>query len=436
MREGDKKQHSTIAAEIAAFAVSALVLAAALILVALIPQESIYDNMLSSAEYLRDGELFGDAIDGINGSRIDRYADSILLGIAWQYDKSHPFISVMRSAFYSTPLKNENYNLYDAVAGGLGANEQYIRYWHGSIAVVRPLLLIFDLKGIYIFNSVILAGLLIVFGIITIRDRAYVPFAAMLCGLLFTQAVFVPLSLEYTWTFMLMFIFSISAYKLARAEKRKSYGCLFVISGVATAYFDFLTTETICLTIPLLLILWVEGRAADKKVLWRTAVKAALCWGAAFVGMWVLKWGLASLILKENVMSYVTGHVQERLGGEIGLSLGSYLSSAVIRNVLCLFPAEYGNAGIIAAIMLVLGICYVLYVYRKDTVNKDKILLYGAIALVPYIRYLVLHNHAYLHYFFTYRAQMCMIMSVGLIIHETADIRLPGKRHKNKRLKR
>lgn len=432
MREGDKKQRSSIAAEIAAFAVSALVLAAALIIVALIPQESIYDNMRSSAEYLCEGEQFIDAVEGINGSCIDRYADSILLGIAWQYDKAHPFTSVMRSAFYSTPLKNENYNLYDAVAGGLGANEQYIRYWHGSIAVVRPLLLFFDIREIYIFNSVVLAGLMIAFVIIMIRDRAYAALAAMLCGLLFTQAVFVPLSLEYTWTFMLMFIFSISAYKLARAGKRKSYGCLFVISGVSTAYFDFLTTETICLSVPLLLILWVEGKGADKKELWRIAIKAVLCWGASFAGMWSLKWGLASLILQENVMPYVTQHVQERLGGEIGLSTGSYLSSAVIRNVLCLFPAEYGNAGIIAAIMLVLGICYVLYVYRKDTVNKDKILLYGAIALVPYIRYLVLHNHAYLHYFFTYRAQMCMIIAVGFIMQETVDIPFPGSKHKKK----
>ena len=121
---------------------------------------------------------------------------------------------------------------------------------------------------------------------------------------------------------MLMFIFSISAYKLARAGKRKSYGCLFVISGVSTAYFDFLTTETICLSVPLLLILWVEGKGADKKELWRIAIKAVLCWGASFAGMWSLKWGLASLILQENVMPYVTQHVQERLGGEIGLSTG------------------------------------------------------------------------------------------------------------------
>ncbi len=83
MRDGDNKQHNTIAVEIAAFAVSALVLAAALIIVALIPQESIYENMLSSAEYLCEGEQFKDAVEGINGSCIDRYADSILLGIAW-----------------------------------------------------------------------------------------------------------------------------------------------------------------------------------------------------------------------------------------------------------------------------------------------------------------------------------------------------------------
>ena len=53
-----------------------------LVLTALIPVSAIQDNMQESAQYLKNCELFGTVIDGAEGSRIDRYADSILLGIA------------------------------------------------------------------------------------------------------------------------------------------------------------------------------------------------------------------------------------------------------------------------------------------------------------------------------------------------------------------
>lgn len=104
---------------------------------ALIPRDAIRNNMTESAEFLKDGELFGEKIKGVDGSKIDRYADSILLGIAYQYDSGHPLESVMKSAYYYTEYQNENVNLYDAVTGGYEANQQYMRYWHGSIAVVR-----------------------------------------------------------------------------------------------------------------------------------------------------------------------------------------------------------------------------------------------------------------------------------------------------------
>ena len=43
--------------------------------------------------------------------------------------------------------------------------------------------------------------------------------------------------------------------------------------------------------------------------------------------------------------------------------------------------------------------------------------------IIPYIRYIVLHNHSYVHSFFTYRAQMATIIAVVLIVGETAGFR-------------
>ena len=67
------------------FVTAASLMLGALLLSALVPKEAIKEKTLESAEYLYEGELFGEALSGIEGSRIDRYADAILLNIAWHY---------------------------------------------------------------------------------------------------------------------------------------------------------------------------------------------------------------------------------------------------------------------------------------------------------------------------------------------------------------
>ena len=61
---------------------------------------------------------------------------------------------------------------------------------------------------------------------------------------------------------------------------------------------------------------------------------------------------------------------------------------------------------------------YIAYVYRVKGADKKQILMYVFIGCIPYIRYLVLHNHAYLHNFFTYRAQLATILAMILILEE------------------
>lgn len=112
----------------------------------------------------------------------------------------------------------------------------------------------------------------------------------------------------------------------------------------------------------------------------KEAAKLTLVWGFGYVGMWVMKWVMASLILGENVMPYVTEHIGERLYGDIGVSQLTYICGW-------------------------------------------HILMYMLPGLVPYIRYLVLHNHSYLHCFFTYRAQMATVLAIVLILEEVVDWR-------------
>ncbi len=403
-----------------------ILLTGLLVLVAMIPQSAIKQNVLESAEFLCEEELFGTVIEGVEGSKIDHYADSILLAIAWQYDGEHPVKSVMTSSYYYTEYQNENKNLLDAVTNDLESNQQYLRYWHGSNAIVRPLLLILNIQQIYLLNGIVMAVLIIWLLGMFFRRKEYLPALAVLMGLVMTAFWFVPLSLEYTWTYLLMLIVSIVGVKLARLKKWNCMGMLFLLSGVITNFLDFLTTETLTLLVPLLLILWVdmhENRSQRTSHLFSKSVKAVVAWTCGYAGMWVMKWMMASILLQKNVMLYVTGHVKERIGGDIGVGLWSYVTNAVWRNVKCLFPFEYGNVGLLAGIAILFLASYVGYVHQKNKINKERILLYMAIGMIPYIRYMIFHNHSYLHCFFTYRAQMATIMGVVMIVAELTEWR-------------
>ncbi len=405
------------------FAVILVCFNAALILTARIPQEAIRGNMLSSAEWLCQETGFPQMRQGVEGSRLDRYADSILLNILWHYDTSHPYVSVMRSAYYSRPDQNENENLLEAVRDGRDADQEYLRYWHGSSIFVRPLLQWFTLEQIYIINGILLVLLNILLFLILFKQKAYVPLAGILAGYVAVSLWYVPLSLEYTWVFLLLPLCAGLAFRAAVKGWRKWYGAFFLAFGMITNYLDFLTTETLTLTIPLLLLLWEErrkGREQDGKGKWQLPVKLIVCWGIGYAGTWISKWILASAAMGENVLPYVTGHVAERIGGlSVGnIGMSAYLGGALVRNLTCLFPLEYGAGGIMSGIALLLGILYLGWVYRGKDTDRKQIVMYAVIALLPYMRYLLLHNHAYLHCFFTYRAQIAGVLAVLMILEE------------------
>lgn len=296
------------------FFIIVILLLCMLVLSAVIPRSSIKENVYESAIYLCEGELFGEVIEDVKGSKIDRYADSILLAIAYQYDSEQPLTSVMWSSYYYTEYQNENENLLDAVTNNYDANQQYVRYWHGSNAIVRPLLTFLNLKQIYILNGIILG---------------------------------------------------------------------------------LLTTETLTLTVPLLLILWVQQnqhRHENRQASIGITIKAIVAWGIGFL---------------------------------------QYIFGAIWNNIKCLFPFEYGMIGALIGSVLVLLVLYIGYVYRGKKIDRKCVLLYALIGLIPYIRYVVLHNHSYLHCFFTYRAQMATILAIVLILEQLTDGRYPI--HANRR---
>ena len=417
------------------FVLAVFVLLGTLVLIAMIPRSYIKANMEESAKYLCDGEVFDEIIEDISGSKYDHYADSILLAINYQYDNEKPITSVMWSSYYYNKYQNENVNLLDAVTNDREANEQYLRYWHGSNVIVRPLLVIFNIKQIYILNAILLVALITANIIILIRKKAYIPIVGLMAGLVGTSFWFVPFSLEYTWTFMLMLIILPVCILLAYNDKEDKLGLVFMLGGIFTNYLDFLTTETLTFTVPLLMTLWIlqnRGKFENTKQMFLIAAKWIAAWTFGYIGMWLMKWIIASIVLGENVLPYIVPHVSERIGGDIGVGPIKYVFGAIWRNIQCLFPLEYGIIGTFIGIIIVLFIIYTGYVYHADNIDVKGLFPYIIVGMIPYVRYVVLLNHSYLHYFFTYRAQLATILAIVLLIDKLVDGRWPVGVNKRK----
>ena len=418
-----------------------------------VPQNRITDNMLRSADYLCEKDVFFDMMEGITPTKIDRYADSITLNIAWNLGGDNALESVMRDDYYTSDYLNENTNFKASVTGEENERyyySQYLRYWHGSAGIARLLHIFMTVKQIYILNAVIILLLIGVLTFLFIRNRAYDIAAGMWIGLIATSSWFVPLSLEYTWVYIIMLAVTLAVYLLAL--KGNYTACTFIVFAGAMIcnFLDFLTAETLTLTLPLLVMMRVSlkenkaiitGQGFVKKLFNRDNVRlivCALCWSAGYALTWVSKWIISAAVLHENVMPYVTEHISERLGGEVpGDSISSFglLFGAIRRNVFSLFPIGYGAPGVVAAVIILIGMAYVAFVYRKKGPDIRQIALYAVIGLVPYIRYLVLHNHSYIHRFFTCRAQMVTVMATVLIICELTGLGKDGIQKRKRKTK-
>ena len=408
------------------FVLAAAVMLGLLVCAALVPREAIRKQVTESAEYLCRTDEYAMAAEGVESSRIDHYADAVLLNIAWYMKAEDPLRSALKAEYYDAEGLQKPELLREALEHGLLPNELYLRYWHGSLALVRPMLTFLTLPQIYLWHSILLgllaAGLLFRL----FRRKDFIAAAGILCGMIGTACWYIPRSLEFTWVFLILLLqlhLVISRFFPKDWFRR---GLFFLLSGMITNYLDFLSCETLTLLMPLLMLLWTERDAGKPD--WKTLGKTALLWGIGYGGMYLVKWAAASLALGESALPYVTGSISRRLVGQVGeMDFFSELFWALFRNVYYLFPMDYGFAGTAAGIAAMIAAGYIGYVHRRKKYDKALIGRFAAIGAVPFLRYLVLMNHSYMHAFFTYRAQFTTIFAVVLMLAELTGWRL--KKH-------
>lgn len=423
------KKIKSLTSYILIIAVSVALLAGFLLASAYIPQKWIQKHMEESADILSEHDRIWYMIPGVESSQNHLYADAITANIAYHFSDDNPLESVMW-ARYCWQDGDVNTSFRTSVQNHLGAETQYLRYWHGSAAVVRLLHLLFNIRQIYWLHAFMIMGLLAALLVLLIKNRMYAEAAAFAFSVIMVSVWFVPFCLEYTWTFLCMLTASVTGVQLVLKGRRNLFGVFFLITGIVTVYLDFLSTETLTLVIPLLLVLRAMekhgGNSGEGGNPWILALKSSALWAIGYAGMWVSKWLLASAVLYKNVMPYVGSHIGDRISGtNPDGSLAGFIAGAIFRNVKCLLPFDYGMIG--AAILLVtIAVFIVLPVVMdkvtvRSNIDKKIIALYFLIGGIPILRFAVLRNHSWYHRSFTFRALAGTLLALCFIITELIE---------------
>lgn len=389
--------------------ISFLCCVCAQIAVLCIGQQMIQENCGRSAKIFQETFLFQERISQIKHTTMDYYADCILINIIYEMDTAHPIHSVIKDMYYDRGEGYPNRDLMEAVSNRKKPNTSYGRYWHGSMVLLRPLLCFGDVSQIYTIYTFVIIGNLLGTGIWLVSGRQYRVFFCYCLSFLLTGGVWMTKCIEYANVALIMTIFVVL---FLRAGCKEQIFHLCIVSGVVTCFMDFLTAETLTVTIPLC-CLWAlddEKKPAGWKDDKQNIITALLLWGTAYGMMFWAKWSMLSLFQSGGNGENIMERMHMRTQGNV--------FSSLFRNIWMLFPIE-DSAPILVQAVLVAGFLLLL---TKSLLNRntDRKKRTGAVilALVPYIHFVVLREHSILHCFFTYRQQMATLFVMLYVLTE------------------
>jgi len=278
--------------------------------------------------------------------------------------------------------------------------ESYARYWHGYLVVLKPLLELFTYKQIRIINIIIMA-FLSGWLLLEIKKRLG---KKELCVFLFALCFFmpftVPICLQYcTVTYTVLFFSIILFNKYEYFTKHKLWGNFFIFAGMVTSYVDFLTFPLVTLGIPLIFLYLLDELNTGFGI--KRMVYYCVMWCEGYLGCWAMKWVLATVIIKENVISDAINQIIFRTSSIDAEATEIGLLYALGKNLL-----NYSNIVYIA--LVVPGILFLVTRIVKEKINcwlmlKQRYVLL-IIACFPLVWYIVIRNHSWIHDYFTCRS--------------------------------
>lgn len=374
------------------------------VLSCLLPDKTIKAHIAQSAPGLAEEGSYPNAIITWDQCQMDNFTDALIMNQIYNIDRKHPVRSAMivnRSSEGGLDWDQPGL-LLRRVHGEELKSHQYSRYWHGNTFLFRFVLLLMDFNMLR-WTLYLISGLLMVMLLC-----AYYPEAGTLktmvlsFGFLVTCGFVTQFSMQF---FPVLALTLIGSLLVIKRDKSKDFGLLFFIVGSLTCYFDLLTAPLLTLGIPLAVMLSLNKESQfDLKRNLLTIIKLILLWGLGFALTFFMKWVLASLILGQNVLADAYEVALYRMDTE------DFTRWDALSRNFKMMP--------LWMIIVAVAVLIVIDVVRHKRLNCKKALAYLLVGVMPLVWYLLLSNHSYIHWWFTYRLLAITITCLMLMLSD------------------
>jgi len=358
-----KFNNSKIFRYFSTFLVTLFVLIIFMLATSLIPQKSIYKNTMDSLKYYYNNDKVG-WLNNTNLQRdsyqIDYSADIKSVMIAYFIDENKPISSLIEMNY----LLETDYGLIDfskLIEDNSGTVINYARYWHGQSLILRILLTITTIRNIY-FIGIGLLSIVFIYLLKEMFKKDKILCSAFFLGTIVINFFIVPFCIEYFYPFLISFISSIIILKTYK--KNKNIDILFLVSGMLTCFFYFLTCETLTLTLPLFIYVYLIQKDKQELKL-KTIFKYMLLWIIGYSFMFIIKWIIACMHYGFDFINDISSKAKFRIYNK-NENFISMLAVNFVELIKLLFPFNRINFAITVSVALILLTIYYFIFYEKN----------------------------------------------------------------------
>ena len=268
-------------------------------------------------------------IPGRTQTTLDNFTDCIMLLTA-AYSGDDPIIdrAVNDYRIYQRrSTKQESLQACGLVPEKLQHKLTYSRYWNGYIIALRPLLTFFNISEIQQLNSLMVAAYMVLICILLCRRKKGIYCIPYLLACTYLSPMTISVSLQYSTIFHTMSLAVI--FLLAFYDKKWFHSHIwiyFMLVGMMTSYIDFLTYPVVALAFPLIFYFILDQEHTVLQNLWHMVFYSGM-WAIGYIGMWVSKWGVSTLLTGKNYFAEGTEAVSIRSGSAVGETTITFAAS-------------------------------------------------------------------------------------------------------------
>lgn len=370
------------------------------VLSCMLPDEIIKANIKQSAQGLVSEGEYPQGIVELTQCQMDNFTDALIMNQIYMIDRKHPVLSSVRMVRGFEKGGQQTQHLIKTVNDEIEGEMAYSRYWHGNSFLFRPLFMMMDFPMLRWWLFVISSLLFVVLLCAYYQAAGLMKTLALTSGFVATCGFITQFSMQF---FPVLALTIIACLLVIRHDKAKGFGMLFFVVGSLTCYFDLLTTPMLTLGIPLAVMVSLKnGDDYDLKDNLLEICKLALLWGLGFALTFVTKWGIATLVMDENIFADAYGQSVYRMGADEFTRWDAISENFRLLNLWM--------------ICILMAVVLVLRVSGRVKFNYKKALTFLLIGLAPYLWYFVLSDHSYKHWWFTYRLQAISVICLFFIL--------------------